>query len=552
MDEIPIEDGAPTLAKARARVAEAIAAAATDPGAPFVPDAVQAFVELKRDAVPEYVSAREQLRRARVPLREFDRAIRAIREVLEPKPRVVVPFPTAQTVAPSPDAEWKRNLTRNRFNEIEPVTANCVTALIECPAWKDVLAFNEFAEAIEFRKPAPWYADDQPLNGSRPGEFGEYDDARLANWFARELGIDVSRGTAAIAAFLVAQRTSFHPVREYLDALAWDGTLRLASWLVDYCGAKGQPPEYLSRVGTWFLISAVARIYRPGCKADHCIVLEGAQGKGKSSLAEALSPVSSWYTVHHEDLASKDSQIKLSGRWIIEMSELDSLRRAELGRVKRFMSQSTDDYRAPYEKKAKQHPRQCVFVGTTNEHDYLRDTTGNRRFWPVSVGAIDVPGIITARDQLWAEAVYYFRQDARWWPHLEDAALLGDEQEARRLEYAWEGIIETWLDARVLKASNSRAGGDLTATPVCTVADVLSLCIGKQKGDWKDGDTQEVGKILTALGWVKVRTRKLADGENRDGSGKRRLARAYAPPEMVDEHGNLIEPEVTEVPDDSF
>jgi predicted P-loop ATPase len=210
----------------------------------------------------------------------------------------------------------------------------------------------------------------------------------------------VSVEIAGQAVQAVAKDRTFHPVCEYLDALSWDGIKRIDTWLSVYLGAEAT--DYTTAVGARWLMSAVARIYRPGVKADCCLILEGSQGLMKSmSLKTIAGP---YFTDEIADLGSKDSAMQTRGVWIIEIAELDSMTRSEVGRIKAFMSRSTDRFRPPYGKRLIESPRQCVFAGSVNHSTYLRDETGGRRFWPVACTRILIEDLARDRDQLWAES----------------------------------------------------------------------------------------------------------------------------------------------------
>jgi predicted P-loop ATPase len=225
----------------------------------------------------------------------------------------------------------------------------------------------------------------------------------------------VKPATAAVAVQLVAADCPYHPVRTYLDGLEWDGTPRLDTWLVAYLGAENN--AYHRAVGPKALIQAVARAYSPGYKADHVLILEGPQGSGKSSVVAALAPDQGWYCDEIADLGSKDAAQDLCGKWIVELAELSAMKRSEVERTKAFVSRRVDHYRASYGRRSQDHPRQCVFLGTTNGDAYLGDETGNRRYWPSAVGAIKLDELRRDRDQLWAEAVAAYHAGTAW--HLD-------------------------------------------------------------------------------------------------------------------------------------
>ena len=210
-----------------------------------------------------------------------------------------------------------------------------------------------------------------------------------------------------------------------------------------YLGAEDTP---LNRAfGSRWMISAVARIMQPGAKVDHMLILEGPQGAKKSSALKALAGAE-WFTDELAEIGSKDAAQQMRGIWIIEIAELDAISRAEVSRIKAFLTRTTDRYRPPYERYVVEVPRQCVFAGSVNPETYLRDETGNRRFWPVRCGRIDLDALRRDRDQLWAEAVARYRDGAIWW--LDEPELIADaktEQDQRYQADAWDARIDRWL-----------------------------------------------------------------------------------------------------------
>ena len=282
---------------------------------------------------------------------------------------------------------WKKDLLRSKppMNTTEgrilPVLANAIAAFRHAPEWGGVLAFNEFGFGTVVLKPAPW--------GVVPkGEWTDHEDRLAAEWLQRQ-GILVSVDVAGQAVQTAARDHPFHPVKAYLQGLHWDGVERLDRWLSTYLGADDT--DYSRAVGSRWLISAVARIFQPGAKADCCLILEGPQGIRKSTALRTIA--GEYFTDELADLGSKDAAMQTRGVWIIELSELDNLSHAEVARIKAFMSRTTDRFRPPYGMRLVESPRQCVFAGTVNHGTYLRDETGGRRFWPVVCGRIDVEGL---------------------------------------------------------------------------------------------------------------------------------------------------------------
>ena len=384
--------------------------------------------------------------------------------------------------------DWREELIRSKptpshpQGNLYPVLANAITALRHAPEWQGVLAFNEFELTPMLLKPAPWGA------ASNNSAWSDHEDRLAAEWLQRK-GILVDVGTAAQAVQTVAKDKSFHPVRRYLGSLTWDGVERLDKWLSSYLGVAGS--HYARAVGTRWLISAVARIYRPGVKADCCLILEGPQGSRKSTALQTLA--GPFFTDELADLGSKDSVLQTQGVWIIELSELDTLNRSEVSRIKAFMSRTTDRFRPPYGKRLIESPRQCVFAGSVNHSTYLRDDSGGRRFWPVACGAIEIEKLVRDRDQLWAEAKVRFDAGCTWW--LETAELVEEaatEQSERYEGDPWEEVIGRWIEDR----------------PSASVSEVLSICLDKPRAQWTQADKNRVARAFRMLGWERYRERR--------------------------------------------
>ncbi|TIS85493.1 virulence-associated E family protein, partial [Mesorhizobium sp.] len=314
------------------------------------------------------------------------------------------------------------------------------------------VAFDEFTQTVQATHPLPW-----DKHASYPRQWTELDTIHC-QLSVQALFVKPGKETVHDAVAIIANKHKRHQVREWLDALQWDGVERLPLLASQYFGTPDTP--YARTIGTKFMIGAVARVMQPGCKMGNVIILEGKQGIGKSRAIAAIAGLD-WFTDELPDLHNKDAAIQIAGKWIIEVSELSALKRSDVETIKKFMDRSTDRFRAPYDKAAADHPRQCVFIATTNDEHYLKDQTGNRRFWPLACSTIDVEAIKYDRDQLWVEALTRYRNGERWWLEGDETKLAEIEQEERREADPW--------DERITAHVASLHGMPTTFSQICFV-----------------------------------------------------------------------------------
>lgn len=298
------------------------------------------------------------------------------------------------------EGNWLEKLDRTSVetgSKVKPTSLNMISILTNIIA-PNVFLLNEFADEEIYGCSTPW-------GGKQGHGITDRDLVGIKIWLARKFKFEVAVEKVNEVVQHIAVKNKFHPVRDYLDALEWDGVLRLDTWLRDYMGSK-TPEPYLSSVSRKVLCALVARVYEPGCKYDQVLILEGAQGVGKSSAIRILTDP--WYTDAHINIEDKDAVLNIRSTWGVELGELSGMRKADANRLKEFISQQTDKIRVPYGRRTEKFPRQCVFIGTTNTQEYLKDTTGNRRFWPVVVGKCDFINLKKDRDQLFAEARFAY------------------------------------------------------------------------------------------------------------------------------------------------
>jgi predicted P-loop ATPase len=361
---------------------------------------------------------------------------------------------------------------------------NALVALRRDRTFDGMVAYDEMLCSPVLLKPV----EPDPPAGFVPRALTDVDtthiQAMLQRWFPR-----LSREVAYQAVDAVARERRFHPLRSYLDGLVWDKKRRLGDWLVRYFGAE--PSEYTFGVGEMFIVSMVARIFAPGCKVDHMLVFEGAQGTLKSAACAVLG--GEWFSDNLPDLDnSKDTSQHLRGKWLIEIDEMHAMSRADATRIKSFITRTCERYRPSYGRREVVEPRQVCFIGSTNKNNYLRDETGGRRFWPIKCGTIDIAALKADRDQLFAEAVVLFRKGVKWWPSKDFEKQFAMPEQAERLEGdAWEEPIS------ILLGKVKAAGGNIT------IGEVAVQALQFETARIGTSDQRRVAGIMAQLGWVR-------------------------------------------------
>lgn len=320
-------------------------------------------------------------------------------------------------------------------------------------------------------------------------EWADEDDLQLCMFMQKQLNMaqlkDEMVRKARIAHSMENVRNE---PREWMETLQWDGTKRVESFFAEYMGCVDG--EYTQAVSKNFWVSMVARIMMPGCKVDNMVILEGPQGAGKSKALKAIG--GKWYVECNEPLHSKDFLLVTHGNLIVEIGELDSFNKAETNTIKKVVSTAVDRFRAPYARGARDYPRQCIFVGTTNDDDYLKDATGGRRFWPIACGDLKYDLIVEHREQLFAEAAILYNAGANWWEVPEMSNII---QASRTEEDPWTDKIEEYLEKQ--RALNR---------DYVTVVDILEKCLEFDTDKMDRRHSLRVGKVLKILGWGKKKT----------------------------------------------
>lgn len=389
------------------------------------------------------------------------------------------------------DSKWTSLLHTSPSGVRKPILLNVLTALRKSPVWDGAFRYNAFSLLIEVIKPPPWVKD-EARESFQVRPWTDHDDRLLCEWMQRK-HIFVTVPVCVEAIFTVAKERSYHPVQEYLSGLKWDRMSRLNSWLHKYLGAEDS--EYHSAVGKRWMISGIARIMAPGpdCKADCTLVLQGLQGTGKSSALQLLAG-GKWFTDEVRRLGTKDAAMGLSGRWIVELAELSALGDVTLETVKAFLSQTMDRYRPPYGRYVTDNVRQCIFAATTNKENFLKDETGDRRWWPVKTGVLDLVGLKRDRDQLWAEAYELYRAGHAWWLDTSELRRLAEKAQAERFdEDPWEASILRWMERK--------------KPTELTVEEVLKGAIGILPEEANRSHRNRVSSILRFHKWERTNER---------------------------------------------
>ena len=410
------------------------------------------------------------------------------------------------------DGAWRRppRMQLNSQGAPDRTMRNYHNVLTHDPALRGKLRLNLFSGRVEMDGEAPWRRP-----GSSPA-FGDDDAAQLRMYLEPFFG-KVPKSDLLDAVAAASSDQAYHPVRDYLSALTWDGVPRLDTLFIDYLGAEDT--AYTRAVTRKSLTAAVARVMNPGCKYDTMLVLVGRQGRHKSSILAKLG--GAWFSDSLRTFGDKDSMETIQGTWLNEVAEMQAMNRAEVEAVKMFLSKTSDYYRAAYGRYPADRPRQCVFFGTTNSTECLTDLTGGRRFW---ICDIDRQGrrkdvfrdLDGERDQLWAEALCRWKRGEPLYlpPELEAAAR--EVQENHRARHPWEDIVRDFLEQKIpadwsswdaAQRASFRHGGARHEGPLVPRSRVCALelwceALERKKGDMRKSDARELNAILEQTeGW---------------------------------------------------
>ena len=413
------------------------------------------------------------------------------------------------------DEDWQNHLELDKAGNIKNTLRN-LTLILQNDENLKSLVFNQLLDGMEIKGDIPWKHPSKYWRDADDAQLISYVDTNYGTFSARNYEISVAK---------VTDDRSYHPIREFIEELPdWDGVKRVDSLLVDYLGAEDTP--YTRAVTRKTLCAAIKRVLNPGCKFDTILVLNGPQGIGKSTLIAKLA--GEWFSdsLNLSDTKDKTAAEKLQGYWILEIGELAGLKKAEVETLRSFLSRQNDIYRASFGRRATPHLRQCVFFGTTNaESGYLRDTTGNRRFWPVKTpgGGTKHSWELTQYDieQIWAEALVYVKGGEKLYldATIDDiakseqrAAMESDEREGLVREYLDTLLPDNWNNMELFERRNYLNGSEFgeslhTGTVKRTSVSNMEIwceCFGKERANIRKTDSTELTGILKRLGWKRL------------------------------------------------
>ena len=415
--------------------------------------------------------------------------------------------------------EWLKEMKYTERGMVRCTISNFLLIVENEPLLKGKIAYNEFSNRAVVIDKLPW------RNKDNKSDWTDIDDSGLREFIEKYYSIS-STTKCADALALAFENHSYHPIKDYLNSLTWDGVKRINTLFIDYLGAEDN--LYVRTVTRKIIVAAVARVFVPGIKFDNMPVLSGPQGIGKSTLIKKLGK--EWYSDSLTTVQGKEAYEQLQGVWMIEMGEMMATKKADIEATKHFLSKTEDIYRVAYGRRTSRFPRQCIFIGTTNDNEFLRDRTGNRRFWPIDVGVCSHSKNVWEHmnkdevNQIWAEAV-------ELWKNKEPLHLSKDEekeatmqQDSHSEESAKSGLIEeylnkplpeNWYDLGITEKRNYIQGSDFGDVPEGNMLRektcVMEIWVELFNGDPKQlapMQSREINDILGGLyGWEKYKSK---------------------------------------------
>ena len=402
--------------------------------------------------------------------------------------------------------KWTEKLELHHKSQEILATARNIELMLSHGEWYKVLAYDAFGNSEVIRKQLPWRGKERPNRDYEP--WLGADDKRLQHWFAKVYKINAGR-VIQNAFTEVVHMNTFHPIKAYLEGYTWDGVERAESLFINYLGASDNP--YTRQVTRKMLLAAIKRLYVPGCKFDEMLVLIGPQGAGKSSLLAKIGR--EWFSDSLRTFENKEAGEHLQSGWIFEIGELSAMKRSEVEEVKAFLSKTEDRYRVAYDRQVTEFPRKCVFFGTTNTRDFLRDATGNRRFWPVDVhperAKYNHWNHLTESlvGQIWAEVLHWFEAGESLQLDKEAAEEAVRQQASHMETDPIEGIIQEWLETPVEDEWGEEQEKGTLRTRVCA-AQIWAECLNNKKGSMQPWEAKKICDIMRRIpGWKEIKGR---------------------------------------------
>ncbi|MBB1601263.1 hypothetical protein A9977_14565 [Variovorax sp. UMC13] len=400
-------------------------------------------------------------------------------------------------------------LVKGRGGRPDDCRENVLYCMLNDPALRGLIKKNDFSQLLERSKDAPW--------GRPAGEWDDEDDLMLGEYLLRRFGLGIKgKGTLRDGVLMAARLSKYNPIVDWIHAEKWDGVPRIDHWLADVFEVEDRP--YTRLIGRCFMMGLVKRAIQPGCKFDYMLILKGEQGLSKSGAFRALAYP--YFTDNAIRIGDKDSQMAMQLAWIVESAELESLNKSETTLIKQFLSAQEDWYRPPYGSQMVKQPRHSVNVGTTNADTFLKDATGDRRFWPLEVKVVHLDILTQQRAQLLAEALHRLNEGEQYWPtRQEEKDLVFPEQEPFKRSDPWEDNLDEYVNADhgTLPADVPRR--DREFFPSTELYDkALNI-----KADRIDGNGQMDTRIVNCM-------RQLGFKRHRETTGKRRRGYLRLPP----------------------
>lgn len=398
------------------------------------------------------------------------------------------------------DAEWVKELTYTEQGKLKSTISNFLLIIENEPLLKGKIAYNEFSNRAVVVGQLPWRKKENK------SDWNDTDDSGLREFIEKYYSIS-STAKCADALALSFEKHSFHPIKDYIDSLMWDGEERIDKLFIDYLGAEDN--NYVRTVTRKILVAAVARAFNPGCKFDNMPVLSGPQGIGKSTIIKKLGQ--EWYSDSLTTVSGKEAYEQLQGVWILEMGEMMATKKADIEATKHFLSKTEDIYRVAYGRRTSRFPRQCVFIGTTNDREFLRDKTGNRRFWPIDVGMKERSKSVFNDlnkyeiDQIWAEAYELYKNNEPLYLNSEEEKEAVKQQDSHSEESAKAGLIDEYLNKPIteewysLSLNDRRAyiqGGDFGEVPEGNITRTKT-CVMEIWCELFNGDPKQLNPLLS-------------------------------------------------------